>query len=79
MGACPDGCQLDASICDDQNACTDDICRCDGNSCVFDPKDYSLGSPSVLPAFWRLARAESSTTSRRGVVLSPPIIASEGS
>lgn len=34
---------------------------------------------TVLQALGRLARAESSATRQRGVVLSPPIVASEGS
>lgn len=31
LGACPTGCQLGGSICDDSNLCTDDICNEDGS------------------------------------------------
>jgi cysteine-rich repeat protein len=36
IGACPSGCQVDPSICDDGNACTSDSCDANG-VCVSEP------------------------------------------
>ena len=36
IGACPAGCQVDSSVCDDGNACTSDSCAANG-ACVQEP------------------------------------------
>jgi hypothetical protein len=59
LDACPTGCQVDASLCDDGNACTSDSCGADGgcrhlavscddgNACTTDLCDPSAGCLSI--------------------------------
>ena len=58
LGECPTGCRLNASLCDDANACTSDSCEngecahepvnCDdGNSCTTDGCDEATGCSSA--------------------------------
>lgn len=66
IGACPTGCQIDETLCDDGDLCTSDNCLPDG-SCSYEPVNCDDVNPCTHDTCYPASGCEYDTTINNGV------------